>query len=220
MTLKGIFTIIAIFITGIGYAQDLIILNNNQRIEGKVVEVNESEIRFSKTASQDIYKISISKVYKIKYEDGSTKLFNYDKEIQNIENRELRIESKFLGFDYYDGYEKISKNDFIEKLNGNAEALNSFYGGRSLINIGNVIGIPSGFVFGYLLGKRIVSKNNRQSTTLTLVSGVVWLSSSILVYSGRIKLEKSLLKVNHANGLSSKITVGNHGLGYVLTFGN
>lgn len=70
-------TTLFVMITFISNAQDTIIMKNNSKILGNVMEINTKELKYKKSTVENVvYVEELAKVAQIKYEGGVVESFN------------------------------------------------------------------------------------------------------------------------------------------------
>lgn len=128
---------------------------------------------------------------------------------------------------YYEGGEKISKYAFEEKIKTNPLGYKQYRSGKNMMITSNIIGIPSGFIFGYQLGYILF---DRRSTTyysrrgpnniVLLVSGFAWGTAVGLEYAGKTKIIKSIRTYNQSvnPGIGYRLGITPNGFGLGLQF--
>lgn len=91
------------------FAQDKIVKTTNDTIEGKVIEINLSEIRYKKLNNIEgpTYVIAKSSIQKIIYENGETEIFGEESTIANSSNQSLILRNEEIvirgNYFYYQG---------------------------------------------------------------------------------------------------------------------
>ena len=80
------------------YCQDLIIMKNGDEIKSKIIEVLPDVIKYKKTDNIDgpTYTESKSKVFMIKYQNGSKDVFNQQQDIQQTTNNPTPVNNEEL----------------------------------------------------------------------------------------------------------------------------
>lgn len=157
---KNLFIIvIMIVLCRLGYGQDIINQKDGRSVEAKIIEVNDTEIKYKKHSHIEgpIYTIQKNNVKSIKYENG------------NIESYLSSKLHKKKGFKpkYYKGEDQISKQEFYASLETNLNAYKKYKTGKTLNTIGMVT-YSSSVV--YCLTKVLINsanpKYNQTPTTL------------------------------------------------------
>lgn len=216
---------LAIFLTSINlFSQDLITLKNGDEIESKVTEVGDKEIKYKKYSNINgpTYSINKEEVFMIKYENGEKDIFNdlsLKKQSESFANKDkfLKIDFKSFSTKYYEGDGKISKKEFINKIESNPVAYNQYNLGKNLNTVGNVIGIPAGLVFGYSVGTWIGGGGEPDGTVLA-VSGICWGGAIVLNFVGRAKIRNAIDTYNTSSNLGLNFNINENGMGIVLQF--
>lgn len=90
---KGLITLLSLLSCGLwsATAQDLIVRKDGTRVEAKVLEIGEKEIKYKKASHPNgpTYLVSVANVVCIRFEDGSTDIFSqadYDRLAAEAEN--------------------------------------------------------------------------------------------------------------------------------------
>jgi hypothetical protein len=208
-------------------SQDIITKKNGEEIKSKVTEVGEEAIKYKKFSNingptYSIYKVE---VFMIKYENGEKDMFNDSNtnktnttaEVKINKDEYLKIDFKTFGTKYYKGDKKISKREFISKIEANPVAYNQYSLGKNLNTAGNVIGIPAGIVFGYNIGTWIGGGEQPNGAVLA-VSGICWGGAIVLNYVGRSKIRNSIDTYNTSDKFGLNLNINQNGIGLALTF--
>ncbi len=205
-TKKVFILIISTLLSGFLYSQDILILTNNQRVKTKIVEVTDTEVKYRLYSNLEgpIQIIKSEKVYKILYENG----------VAEIVNGDLSVKSGLFGLKYYKGNQRIRKNEFILEIQENEEAYQIYKRGNSLNNASNILGIPSGLVFGWNIGRWIVGEEASQP--ITTISGIIWGGALILHFNGLAKVRNGINKFNDSNNMGLHLKLDHNGVGLVL----
>jgi len=180
------------------YAQDVITLKSGEELNAKVEEVNSTEVKYRKfwNLQGPIYTIEKSKIFMIKYEDGSKDLFNDETPVQPLMNRQnnkyeyqQQYRSQDLNFNY------SPKNPTLAWLfSFLVPGVGQFYNG----DIGKGIGFLATDLVGYsLMLGGASSDNDGEKDGLVLTGAALVLGSWIWA---QIDAPKSAKKKNQANG--------------------
>ena len=100
--------------------------------------------------------------------------------------------------------QKLSKDAVKEMMTKNEDALKAFNNGRTMEVVGNIIGYPSAFIFGYDLGTRLSGGTGNNSmliaggigTAIGLIFGIAAESNyknSVTIYNSGLKEQVSQL---------------------------
>jgi len=217
------------FASGIN-AQDLITLKTGEEMEAKVLEINDQEIKYKKSSNMDgpTYSIKKSEIFMIKYENGDKEVFKQVEELSEkgstqpensgpvSANRQLSLKAKTFGIKYYEGDASISKQEILGKLKGNTARYELFKKGGTLNTVGNIIGVPAGFVFGWNLGT-LAGGGDANSDALTL-SGIGVVGSLVLNFVGRKNMKTALDSYNNNTTVQLEFKTTKNGTGLCLTF--
>ncbi|CCH03395.1 hypothetical protein FAES_5396 [Fibrella aestuarina BUZ 2] len=138
------FTLIlaCLLVTTLTYAQDNIMLRSGEEIPAKVLEVNQSELKYRKTANPDgpIYTAPLRDVFLIKYANGTKDVFGNppatrpaDATAPEAGLDKLRYNSRWFNRHFEDGLgRRLSMRDAEEAFQRQPDALTAFDRGRSL----------------------------------------------------------------------------------------
>ncbi len=214
-------TIFLFFLSTVLYAQDVIFLNNGQRIKVKVIEKTDTEIKYRNYSHQDgpVYSLKIEKINRIVYEEGGIEqMVEKPKSGIEIELEAGKLSTKkgLFGWRYYNNSERISKNGFLLKLRENELAHQKFEEGKNLKTIGGIMGFPSGLVFGYNLGTML--RGGKTSREVNIISGTVWVASLILEITGSAQMRKGLNEFNASQNLGYQLKLDNNSIGISFSF--
>ena len=136
---------------------------------------------------------------------------------QNTE-KNLSIKSKAFGQCYLINQKEITKTEFEQTIKSNSESFDLYKKGKKQQTISNIIGIPSGLVFGWNLGTWLGSGEKPNMTVLT-TSGVIWGSSMVMYYMGQSKINNALDIYNSKeNEVSIKFNLNSYGIGIAANF--
>ena len=115
---------------------------------------------------------------------------------------------------------KLSTEDVREAYKNDYEALRLYNTGKTQNTVANVIGIPSGFVFGWQLGTLLVG--GEVNSGAMVISGAGVATSIILGFLGNDNIKESIevynSKSESANNFSLNIGLSNNGVGLCLKF--
>lgn len=118
------------------------------------------------------------------------------------------IHAQSESLNYLNGFwldsQKLSKDAVKEMMTKNEDALKAFNNGRTLEVVGNIIGYPSAFIFGYDLGTRLGGGTGNNSmliaggigTAIGMIFGIVAESNyrnSVTLYNSGLKEQVSQL---------------------------
>jgi len=97
---KSIFTLLAFIAINItAFSQDVITQNTGEDIQAKILEVNQTEIKYKKFDNQTgpTFNVLKSDVLMIRYENGTKDIFNQTKEVKaesKTSNEDMRMKGK------------------------------------------------------------------------------------------------------------------------------
>ena len=123
---KLLLTIFQIVIINTAFSQDLLIKKNGEEIKVKVMEINQSEIKYKKALNLTgpIYTISKSDIFMIRYEDGTKDVFNEEKtknnNDNNINNLDMASKGKEDANTFYKGNNSGAGNHGPQRCNKGA----------------------------------------------------------------------------------------------------
>jgi len=118
------------------------------------------------------------------------------------------INAQSNSLSYFNGFwldsQKLSKDAVKEMMTKNETALKAFNNGRTMDVVGNIIGYPSAFIFGYDLGTRLSGGTGNNSmliaggigTAIGLIFGIAAESNyknSVRLYNSGLKEQVSQL---------------------------
>lgn len=184
MKKKFLFLFLVLFSTFTVYAQDVIVKNNAEEIEAKVVNISEKEITYYKWGNQDgpTYTISVSNVLFIKYANGQKEIFSTFIENNNEKSKSannVSLISRSGQTYYYDGntmkgsaYARFLKENCPEAYQQYTKGVNIATAGWCLLAVGGVFDMSSLIIsrFGSQHDARIIAN------ALGLVGGALELA--------------------------------------------
>lgn len=113
---------------------------------------------------------------------------------------------------------KLSAKKVRETMAGNNEALQLYNSGKSLLLVGQIIGYPSAFLFGFDLGTR--TGGGKGNTALLIAGGAGTAAGLIMMFTGEGKMKTSVQLYNSKvnNSVSSQLNFGFTQTGIGLSF--
>lgn len=181
-------------------AQDTIVKKSGSLIICNVEGEYSDHIKYKKLGHPNgsVYSIWNDQVLMIKYENGN------QTDISQKENKTLlpRVDSiqpltirqDFWGLKIMQGTRSLSAVEVKQVYINNGEALSKYSKGKSLTAIGNIIGIPCGFAFGWQLGTGM--GGGEINTGVLIGSGVGFVGGLIMTISGENAIKKSVTIYN------------------------
>jgi hypothetical protein len=86
--------LLSVLFVSLGYSQDVIVTTKSDSIKSKIIEVTNNEIKYKKFDNIDgpVYSVLKSDVYMVKYQNGTSDIFNddvliFDEELQTISRK-------------------------------------------------------------------------------------------------------------------------------------
>lgn len=132
-------------------------------------------------------------------------------------NLQLSFSYGYLGGrKFYVNGKKVSKNEILSILESESDSQTNFKKGIRTLNIGEVIGFPAGFMFGYSLAQILRGKGPSPSTFA--FSGILGGISLILTSKGNSTIHKALSNFNKKSDIGIKIKYNKNGIGLALEF--
>jgi len=198
------------------FAQDIVIKKNGEEIKCIVVDVTTEYVKCKKFNSEDEteYRFLLKDVSSIIYMNGET---------VNLEGRKdvpISYTKGFWGLNISRGTRVLNSEEIRELYADHEEALSKYNGGKTKITIGNIIGLPSAFIFGYQLGAGMAG--GEINSTVLVVSGVGFLGGMILSLSGTSSIKQSVeiynSEVSSTASLNLKMGFTQNGVGLCLSF--
>ncbi len=208
-------------------AQDTIVKKTGSLLICNVEREYSDHIRYTKVghAKGSVYSIWNDQIVMVKYADGR-KTIMAEKELasqnmlfQQIDTLQpLTVSKVFGGIKIKQGDRSLSSADVKRLYSNHDEARAKYRSGKTRRTIGNIIGVPCGFVFGYQLGSAMVG--GETNGTVLLGSGVGFLAGFLLNLSGEgamiqsVNIYNNRLQDKTAGQLSLKLTQNGVGLCY------
>ena len=200
--------LLAIFITSFALAQDVIVTKDGKKINSKVTEINEYDIRYKNYENLDgpIYTMKKSEIASILYENGQVDVFNLD--MQPAYNQQ-----NTFGYTTY-----YTQTDFNNAKNLRNAGIGCFAGGLALSLTGYIL-IGTSFNYYY--------ENIGQAN-----AGIIlWLTGSAATIAGIVMWPVGQVRMNkirrlNPNGFSLfenekmqlNMTLGGNNMGFKLNF--
>jgi len=207
-----------------GFSQDVIVTRNMDEIESVIIEVTPTVVKYKKYDDQQGPVLSINKndVLMIRYQND-LKRPDYKQHAQSIENkneRELKFSHGFWGIKIWQGKNRLSSADIRHLYAGYPEAQRLFNSGKSLNTFGNVIALPSAFVFGFELGTRLAGGSINPTLFVSSCIGLVGGLALGAIGNGQIKKSVKLYntKIESAHVIKLRLGITNNGIGLCLRF--
>lgn len=108
--------LISLFISGITYSQDIIVVDNGDEIKAKVIEVVNGKIKYTKWENQNgnIITVETKYIFMIKYADGRKEVFNSSNKStkSGASDEVIKVDSTKYKKTYYTGPIKINEPEF------------------------------------------------------------------------------------------------------------
>ena len=101
-------------------------------------------------------------------------------------------------------------------IKSNPASNHQYKNGKNINLLGNVIGLPAGFVFGYLLGGQLTGK--KAPTTTLAISGVCTGIALGLNIVGMNKIKDSINTYNNSQNIGLMLNANENGIGLALKF--
>lgn len=214
---KSLTLLLLVILSSLSFAQDIIITKDKERIQAKILEVSQDEIKYKKFTYQDgpIFSIDIDEVVTVAYENGEVEVYDEEtieekNEIIQAKAEALRKQEAMYGTfvkedDFYYLYDrdkttKMDKKAYLEFIQNNCpEAYRNYQKGNKLWKAGLGM-LGSGLGMTLLVGTPLyvvgVSKmvnydyGHRQYNVGVncTVAGSVFLSVGALTTAGSIPL--------------------------------
>jgi len=217
---RGLFIILSlILVRYAAYSQDTIVKNNGESMECIVLDVNSTFVKCKKYNSEDetIYRIVTNDIQKIKYMDGEITLFI---DIDDDNNVPLITKNGFFNTGIYVGDKKLTPIQVRQLYDGNIEALSKYNSGRTFGIIGNIIALPSAFIFGWQLGSSL--GGGEINKEVLAISGVGTAVGMIMALVGDGSIKKSVKiynsKIENENSVQLNMGFTTSGIGLCLSF--
>lgn len=166
----------SLLITTLTHAQDNILLRSGEEIPAKVLEVNQTELKYRKTANPDgpIYTAPLRDIFLIKYANGTKDVFGNSPTARPADATpaagfdKLRYNSRWFRRHFEDGTGRLSMRDAEQAFQRQPDALAAFDRGRSLrtwstITAGTgiaLIGVGTGFILSDRHGRGPMGRDN------------------------------------------------------------
>ena len=179
------------------HAQDVITLKKGKTIEGKVIEVTPTKVKYKKASNPEgpTYSLAKSEVMHVQYENGEKESF--------VGNQHLKFKSVPFGYRYYVGGVRVEQEEFIRELQTNPEAYKDFKQGNGLLLMGGIIGFPSAILATIELTKGLPGRinystdPNKQFNDTVFSVGLTGMVAGVaLGIIGQSKRKKALDKYN------------------------
>jgi len=221
------------------YTQDLLVKMQGDTIPIEVIEIQEKYLVYHKINIEDkrVFTTARNKLDRIIYSNGEEYIFKDEslsaKAENALETEELQsfielyraefvtFNSGFFAPSIYQNTRKLSNVQVNQIYKDNPEALLLYRRGRTSNILGNIMGLPAGYIFGYQIGNAI-SDVRKVDQDWMLISGVGCLFSIILNVKGVSDIRKSTQKYNNSIGKIDDVSIGfqstESGFGLVLSF--
>jgi len=227
--MKTILLIIVISIIALKFslAQDTIVKKTGSLIICHVEGEYSDHIRYRKTGHSNgsVFSIWNNQIVMVKYEDGrktiisEKELASQNKLFDRIDTLQPLSASKaFGGIKIKQGNRSLSSADVKRLFINHDEARVKYSRGKRLNALGNILGIPCGFAFGWQVGTAMAG--GKTNGTVLLGSGIGFLTGFLLNLSGKgtiiqsVNLYNSDIQDKTAGQLSLKLTENRIGLCY------
>lgn len=228
-------TLAILFFVSSGNSQDLLVKANGDTIAIKVIEIQEFYLLYYKTELDEERKFTTarSRLNKIIYTDGkefvfAEEIFGEEEDIEELimakekyRSESLRMNSGIFAPSIYRNSEKLSNVEVESIYEDHPQALRLFKKGRSTNILGNLLALPSGFIFGNQLSKTLFFQEEA-NVRLLLGSGFAGILSVILNKNGVGQILESTkvynTSINTDKEVSLEFKLTPHGAGLVFSF--
>ena len=192
-------------LSSLSFAQDIIITKDKERIQAKILEVSQDEIKYKKFTYQDgpIFSIDIDEVVTVAYENGEVEVYDEEtieekNEIIQAKAEALRKQEAMFGTfskedDFYYLYDrdkttKMDQKAYLQFIQDNCpEAYRSYQKGNTLWKAGLGM-LGSGLGMTLLLGTPLYAVGIANENVGCLASGSVFITIGSLATAGSIPL--------------------------------
>lgn len=225
--MKQILTAFFLLASVIASASDLIIKHNEEKLEVKIIEVSETDVRYKMLDNLEgpTFLLKSDKIAAIIFENGFIKTFSKEQEVSNtLPSEKPKLNSLVIrnGNTYtYEGQvmNKIEYRDFLkencpiayDKMN---RGYTSAYTGWCLLGAG--LGIDLGTI---IVG---AATGNLHYNALNVMSAVFEIVSIPMLITGYVQMHKSVNIFNeqctNANMVSLELQASANGVGLALHF--
>ena len=148
---KSLTLLLLVILSSLSFAQDIIITKDKERIQAKILEVSQDEIKYKKFTYQDgpIFSIDIDEVVTVAYENGEVEVYDEEtieekNEIIQAKAEALRKQEAMFGTfskedDFYYLYDrdkttKMDQKAYLQFIQDNCpEAYRSYQKGNTLV---------------------------------------------------------------------------------------
>ncbi len=221
-------TILTFIIICSSSAQEKLVKRNGDTIAIKLIELNEKHVIYNKSvlADERVFTTSISKLSALIYADGTIVNLGPDNVviIKNGETTSLKkspypilyLKNGYFGPKVYSKEKNYSSDNVMYLYDeiGNIEAQQLFAKGRNQNILGNIIGLPSSFMFGWQLGNTL---SGQESNTTIYVASAIGTIVSLLISSSAIKkINKSVVSYNES--VTTRLGISENGIGFITEF--
>lgn len=224
------------------FAQDIIVKKDGSDIKAIVLEVDLDIIKFKKYDNPNgpDYKIRISDIQEIIYENGTKDIFVKQQPQPETElqpHMELEPEAALqpqtiqpseqpiaaLPEIYYDGKVKkdgvkLKRREVLTLMAGNYEALDNYKSGRDLLIVGELVLVFSSYWFGKGIAGTMYGE---EDALMIMTSASLGLAGGILIMvGGEQKVKKSVDLYNKKRNIAYQLDYGiiDNGIGFCLRF--
>ncbi len=175
------------------FGQDIIKKKSLEEIKCKVIEVTPDLVKYKKYNDLDgpVYELPFSEVFVIRYENRKNELLNNADSTRTGENPPLlSFTNGFFGPVILEGKRRLSGSEVRQIYSNHPGALKKYNSGTTRAIIGNLIGVPCAFVFGWQLGTSVAGGDANSS--VFAISGIGFVGGMILAMTGDVAIKKSV----------------------------
>lgn len=230
ITMYKLFTtiILSTVIIGSSTAQEKLIKRSGDTLAIKLIDINEKQVIYHKSilANERVFTTALSIFSTLIYADGTVLNLGPD-HVVTVNNGVatslkkspfpiLYLRNGFWGLNVHSKEKDYSASNLMNLYDeiGNIEAQQLFTKGREQNILGNIVGIPSSFLFGWQLGNTIYGKES--NSTIYIASALGTIISLFITSSGTKKIKKSVVSYN--DSVTKRLAVTENGIGLMLEF--
>lgn len=201
-------------------AQDIITKNDGTDIQAKVLEVEQSQVKYKKYSNLEgpTYTISISDILMITYENGEREMYNSNKESdkKSVLPQGVMTLNPWSGKISVDGVtiEKEMWDRFFTP-----EDLQLYSSGNTISIVGGVLMCIGALPMGYSLGYMATSGDDSMMGLL-IGGGAAFIGGALVSIIGSSKMKKAISNYNSALAFQPEFHIGAtpNGVGIALAF--
>ena len=219
---RTIVLLVCLLVGGIISAQDIITKNDGTDIQAKVMEVEQSQIKYKKFSNLEgpTYIISVSDILMITYENGEREMYNTDTAVE----KKSSLPQGVMTYNSWSGKVSVGgvtiEDEMLDRY-FSPDDFQLFKSGKKVSTVGSILAFAGALPFGYSIGYMAAAGETDETNLALLIGGGAVMVTGIVVSSlGGKKMKKAMANYNSALTFQPEFHFGatTNGIGLAVVF--